>query len=79
MVALTTAARSSARSSVSRRKLVVRVQMPTYGAGGHCACIPTSRSITAGRREALPLEQELTGERGAVQLAQREDALGHVR
>ena len=46
-VALTTLPRASSRSSAWRRKLVVRVQMPTYGAGGHCACIPTRRSITA--------------------------------
>ena len=30
------------------------------------------------RREPLPLQQELTRERRAVQLAQREDALGHA-
>ena len=30
------------------------------------------------RREPLPLQQELTGEGGAVQLAQREDAVGHA-
>ena len=30
------------------------------------------------RREPLPLEQELARERRAVQLAQREDALGHA-
>jgi hypothetical protein len=31
----------------ARRNPVVRVQIPTYGACGDCACIPTRRSITA--------------------------------
>ena len=53
--------------------------MPTYGAGGHCACIPTSRSITAVGESRFRSQQELTRERRAVQLAQREDALGHRR
>src|SRR5687768_17204244 len=47
MVAFKTVPRASSRSSASRRKLVVRVQIPTYGDDGHCACIPTRRSITA--------------------------------
>src|SRR5689334_6379177 len=47
MVALRTAPLRMARSSVCRRNPVVRVQMPTYGADGHCACMPTRRSITA--------------------------------
>ncbi len=46
-VALTTAPFASSRSSASRPKLVVRVQIPTYGADGHCACMPTRRSMTA--------------------------------
>ena len=46
-VALTIAPFANSRSSASRLKLVARVQLPTYGAGGHCACIPTRRSITA--------------------------------
>ena len=44
-VGLRTSPRRIARSSVARRKPVSRDQSPTYGAGGHCACIPTRRSI----------------------------------
>ena len=46
-VALTIADCQSSRSSDLRRNPVVRVQIPTYGACGDCACIPTRRSITA--------------------------------
>ena len=54
-VGFRTSPRSSARSSVSRRKPSTRVQSPTYGEGGHCAWIPTSRSIvfaTGSRRRS---------------------------
>src|SRR4029453_2803887 len=40
--------RSSACVSWSWRKLSRRDQSPTYGAGGHCACIAPSRSTAAG-------------------------------
>ena len=49
-VGLTTSPRRIARSSVARRKPVSRDQSPTYGDGGHCACIPrAARSPRAGR------------------------------
>ena len=50
-VALITVPRASSRSSAPRRKPVARVQTQTYGARGHCACIPTRRStIAVGER-----------------------------
>jgi hypothetical protein len=52
-VAFTTAVLTSLRSSASRRKLVVRVQVPTYGPRGHCAYISIRRSITAAGESRL--------------------------
>src|SRR5581483_3706230 len=51
-VAFTTSPRRIARSRVSRRKPSRRDQSPMYGEGGHCACIPASRSTAraTGRR-----------------------------
>ena len=55
----------------------MRVQIPTYGRGWPLRLHPDQPLDHRRRREPLPLEQELARERRAVQLAQREDALGH--
>ena len=45
-----------------------RDQSPTYGDGGHCACIPARRSIAASGGDLRALEEQLPRERRAVQL-----------
>ncbi len=70
--------RARSRSSVSRRKLVVRAQMPTYGACERLRLHPDEALDHRLGREPLALEQQLPCKRRSVQLAEREDALGHA-
>ncbi len=78
-VGFTTSPRRIARSSVSRRKPSTRDQSPTYGDGGHCACIPASRSIAGRHADPFPFEEQLPRERRAVQLPQRQDSFHATR
>src|SRR5690242_13886029 len=52
---------------------------PDVRSGGPLRLHPDEALDHRGRREALALQEELPRERRAVQLALREDALGHYR
>ena len=76
-VAWTTDRRSSARVRSSRRKPSRHDQSRMYAFGAYWFWMPPMRSSARGIGEPDALEQQLSSEERAVQLALREGALRH--